>query len=128
MEAGRGMSQPEECSNKRIASLFEKPSSKSLTLPLQELATLFSCPLTSNHEPMEQATVAPSSGQTVHVEVCQAALSTLRFSQVRELVKRHYGDHRGAMLRDGVEKVFTDSVLSEHITSITVSDANEVRD
>ncbi len=121
------MNLPEESANRRVASLFEKPSRKSLTLPLQELATLFSCPLSSSSagpEPMEQA-VGPSASiqpAHIHVEVCQAALSTLRGSQVRELVKQYYSASGPGVLRAGEEIEFKHPVLDEHVASITVSD------
>ncbi len=75
---------------------------------------------------MEQAASSPvpskSSSQVVHVEVCQTPLSTLRFSQVRELVKRYYGSKGSMLLKTGAETQFNDPVLGEHVSCITVSD------
>ncbi|XP_064398583.1 pachytene checkpoint protein 2 homolog isoform X2 [Halichondria panicea] len=118
-----GMSSPKESANQRTASLFGRPSYKSLTLPLQELATLFSQPLTSTKpEPMEQATPSPPSEQpsSVHVEICQAPMSTLRASQMHELVRGYL--MRAGALRDSVDTEFSDTVLSEHVISITITD------
>ncbi len=118
-----GMSSPKESANQRTTSLFGRPSYKSLTLPLQELATLFSQPLTSTKpEPMEQATPSPPSEQpsSVHVEICQAPMSTLRASQMHELVRGYL--MRAGALRDSVDTEFSDTVLSEHVISITITD------
>ncbi len=117
------MSSPKESATQRTTSLFGRPSYKSLTLPLQELATLFSQPLTSTtkQEPMEQAAPPPSSEQpsSVHVEICQAPMSTLRASQMRELVR---GYLMRVGLRESVVTEFSDTALSEHVISITITD------
>ena len=119
----------------------------SLTLPLQELATLFSRPLASmKPEPMDQMvhphttfaelstaprtmssdkTVVPypaaSQYTSVHIEVCQAPCSTLRVSQVKVIV-RAYLKGLGSLLGEMEETEFDDPVLKEHIASVLITD------
>ena len=116
----------------------------SLTLPLQELATLFSRPLASiKPEPMDQIvhphtaftelsmaprsmtsdnTVVPAPQHTsLHIEVCQAPCSTLRMSQIRDIV-RDYLKELGSVIGELEETEFDDPVLKEHVLSILMTD------
>ena len=121
------MNMPSESANTQSSGLLGRPSNySSLTLPLQELAVLFSQPLTAfKSEPMEHDpnthTASTESLLPIHVEVCQAPCSTLRRSQVREMVKARL-QSQPRVLREMVETEFEDQELKEHVVSIAVTD------